>query len=670
MSTPLNAAETVQALEPFTVTAPATTENNSDYFSETADTATRNNTPLLATPYSVGVITQKTLIDSQAQRLEDAAMFVSGVQQSEVAGSGGFSTDLIIRGFSTAGSAYLNGVLDNQKFLVRDMALVERIDILKGQSSVLYGAGAPGGTVNYVTKKPQSFNQQAVSVALGNDDYSRLVFDSTGKVNGDSDLLYRMIAVGQLADDFRDNVSNNKATLAPSLTWHYADTGSINTEFEYSYQNLPYRFDNVYTQNQVIYDKSYVDPRAQSDRDYWRVSTALAQDLFSGWSARLSGNYFHVERHDVLFGFNTMIGPTTLAGLYSDIHDHYDQFNLRGELHGEFKLWGSRHHVIVGTERNESDDNRNRRQSIGGFTLDVFNPVFDSAIPETTFAVRKLATVENGYYINEQMDLTKQWHVSGGLRYSTFNPNTDLEQAGRKDAFTYNAGLAFTPTDTMSGYFGYSQSFQPNTDLDRNDHFLPAKRGELIELGIKTQGFNHRLGWSAAIYQLDQDHLSAPDPLNPNEYVVSTGAGRSRGFESDLSGQLSERLQVIANYSLLEAKFLQGGLQGKNFRSVPTHSGSIWGNYTPSLSTVPGALQVGGGLVFVASRQGDDANSFKVPGYIRPDLMVNYQLENIALRLKVENLLDSRYVSTSVFNDNVVQGNRRLVRLMMSMRFN
>ncbi|TAL47890.1 MAG: hypothetical protein EPN89_07905, partial [Methylovulum sp.] len=535
---PLSAAETIQSLAPVTVTAPITVEDDTDYFSETAGTATRIHASLLQTPYSVGVISQKALSDSQVQRLGDTAMFISGVGQG--AGLGGFNTDLIIRGFSTEGGAYLNGVLDNQKFQVRDMALVERIEILKGQSSVLYGMGAPGGTVNYITKKPQFSSQHNASVALGNYDYSRLVFDSTGKVNGNSKVLYRMIAVGQLADDFRDNVTNDKSTLAPSLTWHYADSGSINTEFEYSYQNLPYRFDNVYTLGQVIYDQSYVDPRAQSDRDYWRFSTALAQDLFSGWSAHLSSNYFHVKRHDVLFGFNTLINPTTVEGLYSDIYDHYNQFNLRGELHGEFNWWGNRHALIVGVEHNESDDYRHRLQSLGGFTLNVFNPDFDHAIPTTRFAARNIAMVEDGYYLNDQIDLTKQWHLSGGLRYSIFNPDTYESQSTGKNALTANAGLVFTPSDKVSGYFGYSQSFLPNTDLDRNGHFLPAKRGELVELGIKTHWFKHRLGWSAAIYQLDQDHLSSPDPDNPSDYVVSTGAGRSRGFETDLSGQLSE----------------------------------------------------------------------------------------------------------------------------------
>lgn len=179
--------------------------------------AARHVTPLRCyrPPYSVGVVNQGLLQDSLSYRLEDVAQFVSGVQASSA--DSGFNTDLRIRGFTTAGSAYLDGVLDNQRFQVRDMALIERVDVLKGHSSVLYGAGSPGGTVNYVSKKPLANATHQLSYATGSYDFNRLVADSTGPLNADKTLLYRVIATGQLSNSFMENVTNDRATVAPII---------------------------------------------------------------------------------------------------------------------------------------------------------------------------------------------------------------------------------------------------------------------------------------------------------------------------------------------------------------------------------------------------------------------------------------------------------------------
>lgn len=182
------AAESTLALEPLVITTPRV----SGYYNATTDTATRIPASTLAIPFSVGVVNQSLLQDSMVLRLEDTAMFISGVQPSSA--DSGFNTDLRIRGFTTAGSAYLDGVQDNQHFQVRDMALVERVEILKGHSSVLYGSGSPGGSVNYISKKPLGQFKHSVSYEAGSYDFNRGLVDSTGPLNEDKTLLYRVIA--------------------------------------------------------------------------------------------------------------------------------------------------------------------------------------------------------------------------------------------------------------------------------------------------------------------------------------------------------------------------------------------------------------------------------------------------------------------------------------------
>lgn len=667
LSTSADAAESTLFLEPLIVTAPQT----SSYHNAAADTATRTQASTLATPFSLGVVNQTLLQDSMVLRLEDTAMFISGVQPSSA--DSGFNTDLRIRGFTTASSAYLDGVQDNQHFQVRDMALVERVEVLKGHSSVLYGSGSPGGTVNYISKKPLDQFQHVVSYEIGSYDFNRGVVDSTGPLNEDKTVLYRVIAAGQLAEDFRDNITHDRVTVAPSLTWTYRPGGSVNVGFEYSNQNQPYRFDNVYTQNHVVYDRSYVDPRTRSDRHYWRFSAAIKQMLSDIWSLHFASHYFHVERKDLLFGFFTFKTPTTLSGYYRDIHDHYDQYNLRSELHGQFELFGNQHHLISGVERNASDNRLNSDRRIGDYTLDVYDPVFNYPIPATTRLDRDLRQLEYGFYVNDRIDINRFWHVTGGMRYSLFNgdsfQNDVLVPVTDQDAFTFNAGLSFTPVDDVAGYFSYSQSFQPNSGTDRNLNYLPAKQGEMYELGVKSVWFDKRLNLSAALYQLTQNNLPSRDPLDP-DYSVANGAVRGRGFELDISGQILESLQVVANYSLMGSEFIRNSdLQGNTFRSTPRQSGTLWGHYRLPIAGLPGQFKIGGGVVFVGRRFGDDANSFEVPGYIRPDLVAHYQIGQFDFRFKVENILDKRYVGSSIYDDTVIQGNRQTALFLVAMRF-
>lgn len=495
------------------------------------------------------------------------------------------------------------------------------------------------------------------------------MFDSTGAITADKSLLYRVISAGQLANDFRENINHDTLSIAPSLTWNYAPDSSLDVGFEYQKQKQPYRFDNVFTNNQVVYDRSYADPRNHSDRQYWRLSAAVQQKIVDNWSWHLASNYFHVERDDLLFGFYTFKTPTTLSGYYRDIHDHYDQYSLRTEIHGQFELFGSKHQLVSGIERNSSDDRFRSRERIGGFTLNVYNPVFNAPVPSSTRSDKDAKQTEYGFYLNDQIDITSFVHLTGGLRYSLFSANNsknDLSVAGTdQNALVFNAGVSLTPVDNIAGYFGYSQSFQPNVGTDKNLKFLPAKQGELFEWGVKSTWFDKRLSASSAIYQLTQSNLSNRDLSNP-DYMIASGTVRGRGFELDINGKITDDLQLVANYSYMDTKFIRSSTyQGNAFRSSPRNSGTLWANYALPIQ----GLSVGGGAVFVSRRYGDDANSFIVPSYIRGDVIARYQYAPFDFRFKLENLFDKRYVSSSVYDDTVIQGNRRTVLFLLAVGF-
>ncbi|MSP28151.1 MAG: TonB-dependent receptor [Methylococcales bacterium] len=424
-----------------------------------------------------------------------------------------------------------------------------------------------------------------------------------------------------------------------------------------------------FTQNQVVYDRSYTDPRNHSDRQYWRFSAAISQKIVDNWSLHFASHYFHVERQDLLLGFFTFEIPTTLSGYYRNIHDHYDQYSVRSEIHGQFDLFGSKHQLVSGIERNSADDRLHSGERIGGFTLDVYNPVFNNPIPSTVRSDKSIQQTEYGFYLNDQMDITRFVHLTGGLRYSLFTANSVKNDRfvpmTDQKAMVFNAGLSLTPVENVAGYFGYSQSFHPNAGMDKNLKFLPAKQGELFEFGIKSTWFNQRLNVSSAIYSLTQTNLANRDSSHP-DYMVASGTIRGRGVEFDMSGNITDDLQVIANYSYMKTAFMGGSsYQGNAFRSSPRPSGTVWANHNLPIK----GLNIGGGVVFVGQRYGDDANSFVVPSYIRGDLTAHYQYQPFDFRFKVENLLDKRYVSSSVYDDTVIQGNRRTALFLLAVIF-
>ena len=668
MSSALFAAETNETtLEAVTVT---TASPNTRYDTPESSTASRILVKKSQTPYSVGTINQALLQDSQCKRLEDCAFFISGVQPDS--NQSGLDAAVMIRGFSTAGATYLNGMLDNPRFQVHDIAILEQHDILKGSSSVLYGASSPGGIVNYVTKKPQAKSQNTVQFSVGNYDSYRIVADSTGKVADNENLLYRVIGAGQIANTFRPNVPQDKVTFAPSLSWQYAKQGKLDLELEYEYENRPYQFDNVYSQGEVVYDRAYVDPRAKSERHHWRVSSQLSQELVKNWNLILSSQFFHTERHDLLIGDYTFASPTTLSGYYRDIHDHYNQLSLRGEIHGKFDLLGTKHELVLGTERNYTQDYLNSQRKINGFKLDIYQPQFNYPLPtKTTPLNNNVTSVEYGQYLHDHITIADVIHIFSGFRYSEFKAygiqNNATVQQPLQSAVVYNAGLSFTPSSDFSAYYGYNQSFQPNSGITRFGKPLAAKHGELHEIGIKTAFFDKKMHLSTALYQLKQYNLPRIDPID-RDYQITLGEIISHGLEIEMSGQLTEQWQVLANYSWIDAK---DKVQRTMLRSTPKHSGALWSNYQFPWNPfwANGKLKVGGGLIFVDKRFGDDANSFQVAGYIRPDFFIAYQLPPVDFRLNIENVFDKRYVSTSVADDTVVQGNRRFIQASMAVNF-
>lgn len=284
---------------------------------------------------------------------EDLIPYVSGVTQG--AGGdfqGGLVPQFTIRGFSVARQVYLNGLRENTRFVVRDLANIDRIEILKGFSSLLYGTGSPGGVVNYITKKPQTTPSFTASFEAGSFNFYRGEIDLTGPLTPNKDLLYRFIIGLQKADSFYENVEDNRILIAPSFNWLTGSGSSLNLEAEYYQQVADVNSGAKFANDHFFFDRSYVDPRSNSQRDNHRISAFFDQPLGKNWSINLSGQYFYTSRDETLFTPIFFDGDT-LPYFYSKFIDDYYQTNLRGEVRGNFKIGLSEHKLLTGVEYNQ-----------------------------------------------------------------------------------------------------------------------------------------------------------------------------------------------------------------------------------------------------------------------------------------------------------------------------
>lgn len=634
-----------------------------DYFVPDATTGTRLDISRLETPSSIGIISNELIEDKAARRAEDLTPFVSGVSQGNAGDTqGGTVPEFTIRGFSIERQVYLNGLRDNSQFLVRDLANIDRIEILKGFSSLLYGTGTPGGVVNYITKKPQATPKYSVSFEAGNFDFYRGEIDLTGAVTENEKLLYRFVAAYQEEGSFVDNVEDDRIFIAPSLTYLTGNDGSITLEAEYYRLDKDSNSGAKFSDGEIFFDRSYVDPRNSNINDHFRVAAYLDQPINDNWKISVSGQYFNTDRElDPLFTAITFNDEDELERFYRVIIEDYEQVNLRGEVTGDFKIGASEHKLLAGVEynRNEADRPTEAGNRGGVFfdSIDLDNPSFDVPIPDTEPANPfNITNSDWGIYLQDFVTLGR-FRLLAGLRYgefeSTFNDETDPEG----NFVSPTVGLVYTLSDSASIYASFSQSTQPQGGRTRDEEFIEPREATQYEIGTKVDLLDERFNVTAALFSLTQTNIAESDPADP-DFVVPVGDVRTRGLEFDLTGEITNNLSLILAYThFFEAEIINSdeGLEGNSLANAPDNEIGIYGEYEFTGGTLRG-LSLGTGLIYVDGRVGDNDNTFDLPSYFRVDLGATYELNNLTFALAIENLFDETYASGSSNRANITQG--------------
>jgi len=643
------------------------------YRASNATTGTRLNIPLLETPASIGVITEELIQDRAARRGEELAPYISGVIQGGQEGASGNTPQFTIRGFDVQRQTFVNGLRDNPRFLVRDLANIERIEILKGFSSLLFGPGTPGGVVNYITERPEDTPSYDISFEAGSFDFYRGEVDLTGPLTQNQNLLYRLNLAFQESNSFVPNIEDDRIFVAPALTWLTGGGGSLTLEAEYFRLERDGTTGAKFFDGEFFFDRSFTDPRNSDINRHFRVAAYFDQPISEQWSIALSGQYFDTRREldpsAITINFNA---NNELPLFVGQILDDFNQVNLRGEIRGNFEIGTSEHQLLAGAEYNRSETDFPLRFGSDFPIIDVVNPTFDFPLPTLGDPIPINNTSNDwGIYIQDFMTLGR-FRFLAGLRYGQFeNKDGISDEVFQDDDFVApSVGLLYMLTDSASIYGSFSQSTEPQFGETIDGEFIEPRRATQFEIGGKVNLFDDRLSLTTALFDLTQTNIAEADPIDPN-FVIPVGDVRSRGVELDIAGQITDNFRVILAYThLFEAEIIDGepDLEGNRFLNSPRNSLGLYGEYEFTQGALNG-LSLGAGLVYVGERAGDTANSFTVPSFVRVDLGAAYQVENWTFRLTIDNLFDERFIVSASDRARLPQGAPLSVTGSVSVRF-
>lgn len=628
-----------------------------------ATTATRTDTPLRDIPQSVQVIPRQVIEDQQVIQLDEALRNVSGVTSGGT--TGGTESNFVIRGFSQA-PILRDGFREFSGYSgFSETANLERIEVLKGPASILYGEIAPGGVINLVTKKPLSQPFYEAELQIGNRNLIRPRIDFSGPLTSDGKLLYRLNVVGLNDDGFRDfDQSTQQGLIAPVLAWKISDRTDLSIQLEYFRSKRPLDDGLVAIGNKVAdipFNRNLGEPNDTVEEDSLNVGYNLEHRFSENWNLRNAFRYANrsfLNDAAIPFEFNEATGILTNYFGLQDIDSQ--NYSLQTNLVGKFATGPIKHTLLFGVDLNRSEETEFTGLDFSSpISLNIFNPVYGS-LPRPSSNQLPLARNNQvqsdrlGVYVQDQIAFSDNLKLLAGLRYDTvdqtttnkptdFDPTTS-ETTQNNDAFTPRVGIVYQPTQALSFYGSYSRSFTPTTSTTANGEPLEPERGEGYEVGVKAELLANRLFATLAYFDITKQNVVTGDPNNPLG-SVATGEQQSRGVELDVTGQISPGWNIIAAYAYTDTEVTQDNTipVGNQLFNVPKHSASLWTTYEIQTGTLRG-LGFGIGFNYVGEREGDLANSFKVDSYFLTNAGISYRRNNWRFAINIKNLFDVDYI--------------------------
>lgn len=624
------------------------------YFASNASSATKTDKPILETAQSVSVVTAEQIADRKVDRIEDAVAYSAGVR----VGSSGLDPrfDMIsVRGFETTIAAdFLDGLRQPGSgwlsLYSTEAYNMERVEVLKGPASVLYGQVNPGGMVNRVSKRPSLLAKNEVQVQSGNYNHQQAQFDVGGRLDEEGDVLFRTVGVYRDAENYIPQLNNDTRLLAPSLSWQIDPDTRLTVLAQYQERETgasPMLYQEGDHLTHFWQGDEYFDKLEQRQ---WTLGYEFEHAFNDTFSLQQNLRYGQVDTT------NQYLQPTgssdghTLDRMAVGVYEDMSSLSTDTRLISRFATGPLQHTLITGVDYAWVDTSLLYATGPGP-SIDRYAPNYHQPVNRPTTALADEDGLEHrsGLYLQDQIDLD-QWRLSAGLRRDSVKVRRSDHLFGadtrtRDAATTGQLGVLYLFDNGLAPYASYATSFLPESGTDANHQPYKPTQGEQYEVGLKYQPPGSSTLLTASLYQLTQTNVRTRDPIN-TLYSTQTGEQSSRGLELEAVSDLSDRLRMTASYSFNDAEVTRSteGNEGKDPINVPRHLASLWLDYR-----LPMGLGLSAGARYTGSNYGDKANTVKNEGYTLIDSGVHYDfgggLDGVRLALNARNLFDKRYIN-------------------------
>ncbi len=657
-------AEGTAGAEDDAIQVVVTGEQEDSYRVERATTATRTDTPIRDIPASIQVVPQEVIRDQGANSIRETLRNVSGVTFGNSAGNR--LENFNIRGFR--GNEFLNGFRDDffSARTQRDLANIERIEVLKGPASVLFGQAAPSGIINYVTEQPLLEPYYDLSFTAGSFDFYRPTIDLSGPLTEDRRLAYRLNFAYENDGSFRDRAPNERYFIAPTLTYQFSDDTALTLEVTYLDDARPIDNGLVVLSNNQIADipiSRVLGTRTRQD-DFTETRATLGFEHRFTPNLALRSNLRYTRATEGAGATLQISGPSPADDRNFPLRDFtgeqfYEGYTFQNDLIAEFNTGEIEHTVLLGLElARQSGSFSGAFRSAG--TIDIFNPNYDFTFGEfENYTPEAYRNNSFGIYLQDQISLLDNLILVLGGRFDALRQETTVGAASTEteaEAFSPRVGIVYQPIPDISLYASYSRSFTPVSGRSVSGDTFDPQRGTGYEVGIKTEFLTNRLSSTLAFYNTTLSNILTTDLDNP-DFSIQVGEQRSRGIELDIAGEILPGWNLIATYAYTDAEVTEDNTfeAGNPLPNVPEHSASLWTTYEIQQGSLAG-LGFGAGVFFVGNRQGDLNNSFEVPSYTRTDAAIYYNRDNLRVALNFKNLFDIRYFEGALNRNSVIPG--------------
>lgn len=640
---------------------------------------TKTDTAIAELPRSISVVTRQQMRERAVQNLDDAVRYMPGVIASSY-GSDSRAEWLKVRGFEP--TQFLDGLpLPKGTYVMPKLDTwdLERVALLRGPASSVYGQTPPGGLLDMVSRRPEETAGGEIQAQVGSYNRKQISFDSTGPLDDQGRLLYRVTGVVRDSGTQVEHIDDKRYNIAPSLTW------KIDPDTKLTFLSMFNRDDTGITSQflplqgtklsspagEVRYHKNLGDPDWEFyDKTYYALGYAFEHRFNDVWQFRQNLRY---TKSDLSFQgitaggyYGAVADDGTLQRGANVVDEDISQFAIDNNLQGDFATGPVKHTLLIGLDHQRI--NTNYKWLYGSApTSNIIRPVYGqdfSNVSYTAYQDYNQKIRDTGLYIQDQMALD-QWRLTLGGRQDLLKNDAtfyDLNaQDGRTDShFSGNAALSYVFENGITPYVSYAESFQYEAGGTGGLTFEPST-GKQYEVGIKYQPPGTDLLFSAAAYDLKRENIVLTDAFGVTRPL---GEAQVRGFELEATGNVTENLRITASYTYANSKMtkvVDARDKDRPLPLMPENQASVWADYTWHQGVLDGfgvglgVRYVGetdsialGNLGYVRDKSDGHASSYTLyDASVHYDLgRLNSSLDGVSVALNANNLFDKEYRST------------------------